>query len=78
MQPLSGLEFVQYGIKRSRANVVSVTGEFLNHFKAEYGPLAGMVQDMQSDQAGIESLVFIPSKLSAFVFQKLANAPRHN
>jgi len=72
MQPLLGLEFVQYGIKRSRADAVPVTGKFLDHFQAEYRRFRGMMQDMQSDEAGIQGLIFISTKLLALVSQEVA------
>ena len=63
---------MQYRIKGSRADVIPVTGEFLDHLQAKHGTFTGMVKDMQSNQARVKRLICIFAKLLALVAQEIA------
>jgi hypothetical protein len=48
---------VQQRLERAGADAVAVAGQFFNHTEAEDGLLGRVVQDVQTDQAGVEVAV---------------------
>jgi len=57
LQITLGLEAVQDGIQRARAETIAVPGQLFDHPQAEDLTLPGVVEDVQANESGIEVAV---------------------